>query len=103
MTRAEAIICLKGIKNYGRDTFTEQTDWQKSLDIAIKALEQTEIVRCKDCTHRILNENYGKKGYMNLKATCELDTGDPFELGRNAEDDDWFCGDAERRTDGENS
>ncbi len=36
---------------------------------------------------------------MRLKAVCELDTGDPYELGRKAEDDDWFCGDAERRTD----
>jgi len=36
---------------------------------------------------------------MKLKAMCELDTGDPFELGRNAEDDEWFCKDGERRTD----
>lgn len=40
MTREEAILCLKGIKNYGRDTFTEQSDWQNSLDMAIDALEQ---------------------------------------------------------------
>ena len=42
MTREEAIICLKGIKNYGRDTFTSngQSDWQGCLDMAIKALEQ---------------------------------------------------------------
>ena len=40
MTRENAILCLKGIKNYGRDTFTEQSDWQESLDMAIKALEQ---------------------------------------------------------------
>ena len=42
MTREDAILCLKGIKNYGRDTFTKQTqtDWQESLDMAIKALKQ---------------------------------------------------------------
>ena len=40
MTKEEAIICLKGIKKYGRDTFTEQSDWQNSIDMAIKALEQ---------------------------------------------------------------
>jgi len=56
-----------------------------------------KIVRCKDCKHRILNEHYGEKGYSKLKAICEYDTGDPFELGRNAEDDDWFCADAERK------
>lgn len=58
---------------------------------------QPEIIRCKDCKHRIENEHYGERGYMNLKAMCELDTGDPFELGRNAEDDEWFCKDGERR------
>lgn len=54
-----------------------------------------EIVRCKDCKHRIVNKNYGKKESLNIKAMCELDTGDPFELGRNAEDDEWFCADGE--------
>ena len=49
MTREEAILCLKGIKNYGRDTFTEQSDWQNSLDIAIKALEQEP---CDDAISR---------------------------------------------------
>lgn len=44
MTRENAILCLKGIKNYGRDTFTEQSDWQESLDMAIKALEQEPIL-----------------------------------------------------------
>ena len=47
MTREEAIICLKGIKNYGRDTFNEQTDWQGCLDMAIKALEQELCDKCE--------------------------------------------------------
>ena len=59
---------------------------------------QPEIIRCKDCRHRIVNDHYGKKGYLNIKGYCELDTGDPFELGRDAQNDDWFCADAERRT-----
>lgn len=49
MTREEAIICLKGIKNYGRDTFNEQSDWQGCLDMAIKALEQQS---CEDTISR---------------------------------------------------
>ena len=61
---------------------------------------EQEIIKCKNCKHRIINENYGKKGYMNLKAMCDLDSGDPFELSRCAENDEWFCADAERRTDG---
>lgn len=58
-----------------------------------------EVCRCKDCKYRIVNEHYGEDGYMKLKAICDKDTGDPFELGRNAEDDEWFCADAERRED----
>ena len=60
---------------------------------------QPEIIRCKDCRHRIVNDHYGEKGYLNIKGYCKLDTGDPFELGRDAQNDDWFCADAERRTD----
>ena len=63
----------------------------------IEATWQGELVRCKNCKHRIINEHYGEKGYMNLKAMCELDTGDIFQLGRHAEDDEWYCADAERR------
>ena len=59
--------------------------------------EVKELVRCKDCKHRRVNEHYGKKGYLDLKAMCDLDTGDVFELGRNAEIDDWYCADGERK------
>lgn len=59
------------------------------------------VVRCRECKHRIVNEHFGEKGYMNMKAMCELDTGDPFELGRIAEDDDWFCADGERKDGGQ--
>lgn len=41
MKKESAILCLKGIKNYGRDTFTEQSDWQESLDMAIEAILKT--------------------------------------------------------------
>lgn len=62
-------------------------------------IHRKQLVRCKECKYRIVNEHFGKKGYMNLKARCALDTGDPFELGRNAEDDDWYCADGERKDD----
>ena len=55
----------------------------------------SEIVHCKDCKYRIVNEHFGEPGYFNLKAMCDLDNGDIFALGRNAEDDDWFCADGE--------
>jgi hypothetical protein len=44
MTREEAILCIKGIKNLGHDMFTEQKDFQECLDMAIKALEQESIL-----------------------------------------------------------
>ncbi len=69
----------------------------ESKDGMTVTVTMTELVRCKDCRHRILNEHYGEKGYMKLKAMCELDTGDPFELSRYAEDDDWYCADGERK------
>ena len=53
------------------------------------------IIRCKDCKHRFFNEHYGEKGYLQIKATCELDTGDIYALGRNADIDEWYCADAE--------
>lgn len=45
MTREEAILCIKGIKNLGHDMFTEQKDFQECLDMAIKALEQETVPR----------------------------------------------------------
>ena len=60
-----------------------------------------ELVRCKDCKHRIVNANPREIRYHYLKAVCELDTWDPVELGRNAWNDEWYCADAERREEGE--
>lgn len=65
--------------------------------MAIPAADVVEVVRCKDCKHRKAYKHYCEKGYMNIKAVCDLDSADPYELSRNAEDDDWFCADGERR------
>ena len=71
--------------------------YKDDIDDAPTIEPEQSIIRCKDCKYRKVNEHYGEKGYMNLKAVCELDTGDIFQLGRYAEEDDWFCADAERR------
>lgn len=60
-------------------------------------VDAVEVVRCKECKHRVVNEHYGEKGYIKVKAYCELDTGDIFSLGRNAENDNWFCADGKRK------
>lgn len=67
---------------------------------SLPAADVVEVVRCRDCKYRIVNEHYGKKGYLKLKAMCDLDTGDPFELGRHATDDNWYCADGERKDGG---
>ena len=56
-----------------------------------------EIIKCKDCKHRILNKHYGEKGHLQIKAYCELDTGNPYDVSRDSGNDNWFCADAERK------
>ena len=75
-----------------KEYICKNVDYQTTVDAI-------EVVRCKDCKHRVVNENYGDRGYLSIKAMCELDTGDPFDFGRDAEDDNWFCKDGERKTD----
>ena len=70
-----------------------------SMVNVFRTSDMVNVVRCKDCKHRIVNDNVGKKGYMRIKAMCELDNGDIFALGRNADDPDWFCADGERMED----
>lgn len=84
------------------------TDIEKAVLTGVKtyveripATDVVEVVRCKDCKHRIVNEHYGEKGYLKLKAMCELDTGDPFEFARDAGNDNWFCADGERKDEGQ--
>lgn len=61
------------------------------------AVDAIEIIKCKDCKHRILNKHYGEKGHLQIKAYCELDTGNPFDVSRDSGNDNWFCADAERK------
>lgn len=73
-------------------------EFKKMLKFApLCVSDRVDVVRCKNCKYRIVNENAGKKGYMSIKAMCELDNGDIFALGRNADDPNWFCADGERR------
>jgi hypothetical protein len=56
MTREEAILCIKGIKNLGHDMFTEQKDFQECLDMAIKALEKEPCEGCKKWKDKLKKE-----------------------------------------------
>ena len=87
----EAVFnAINRIKTKRNETWYE---FYQKIMIAVGKIPsaQPEIIYCKDCKHR---EYYRESGYM-----CRLDTGDPYMTGRNAEDDDWFCADAERKDD----
>lgn len=84
----------------GNDEMAFALNWASRLIRDTPAADVVEIVRCRDCKHRIVNENYGKRGYLKLKAMCELDTGDPFAFGRDAGNEDWFCADGKRKEGG---
>ena len=66
--------------------------------------EQPEIIRCKDCKHKPYpSDNYdydnGDCGFEiifpDYRCPCRCED----EYYNRIPDDDWFCGNAERRTD----
>ena len=74
-------------------------------NIALLPSAQPEIIRCKDCKHRpVTNDNYDDDEwdcgfnieFPDYKCPCQCDDGYYNRLP----DDNWFCGNAERRTDG---
>ena len=104
LIRREDVIHVLVAKGQSSKRYKLGETWELNLTEIKEALDllptaQQEVIRCKDCKYRIVNKHYGEPGYYSLKAMCELDTGDMFQLGKGAEDDDWFCADAERRED----
>ena len=65
---------------------------------------QPEIIRCKDCKHWRQQTNY--QGAPLSFGFCESDDmwrslyGETYEVSHIDTDDDFYCGYAERRTDG---
>lgn len=90
ISRAKAIEALN--REYCCGAVIDHCGLEAAMDI-ISELPPAgpQIIRCKDCKYR---EYYRESDYM-----CALDTGDPYMTARNAEDDDWFCADAERKDD----
>ncbi len=84
MTNEEAIYVIKNTSiNLGRRN--GKIIYAEALNMAIKALEQPEIILCEDCKHFEPYKN-GCQGFCN-------------EEWRVCMNDD-FCSWAERRTDG---
>ena len=69
MTKQEAVETIR--MAIAQVEWEYPMDYAVALDMALKALNEPEIVRCRDCTHR---------------DHCELVDG----FGKSA---DWFCAD----------
>lgn len=54
------------------------------------AVDAVEVVRCKDCAHRRNSRRGWYCGY-------EYDRSDPYEMTRRADDENYYCADAERK------
>ena len=69
----------------------------KEIRIALKNMPsaQPEIVRCKDCTHRPTLDEDGELSFPTYRCPCQCED---FYYSWMPKDD-WFCGNAERRTD----
>lgn len=88
--KCEAIAWLANIKEKyihgGDEEFDECRS--ESIDMAIKALRQPQIVRCKDCIHR------GNAERCVLAAISEEKHYPLFILDNRGE---WFCADGNAR------
>lgn len=82
-------------ENGGPCRHTTHAEYADTTGYAFPATQGTEwaqIVRCKDCKHRVKDEEGGLLDGDGL-LYCDLDSWDPWERNRNANDDDWFCAD----------
>lgn len=82
MTREQAINLLDNLIGMVEDN--QENDYDSALRTAIEALEQPEIIYCKDCKH---------KGTKNCVANAWTTI-----FGVTVKDD-FFCGLGKRRTD----
>ena len=91
MTNEEAIKKMQAVKAYmiSGNPIWSVTEMGEAFDMAIEALKQPQIIRCKDCKHRDANR------CVPPHMDCEqLDGTDEWWL--EVKDDD-YCSRAERR------
>lgn len=84
MDKEQAIDLLDNLIGMVEDN--QENDYDTALRMAIDALRQPEVVRCGECIHRFVED---ENEPFNC---CTLDHND-------LQSDDWYCADAERRTD----
>ena len=88
MTKEEAIETIR--KAIAHVEWEYPMDYAVAFDMAVEALNQQEIIRCKDCKHGFVMGN----GEVKCDELCTDDDGYPMVLYQNA---DWYCADGERR------
>ena len=96
MTKEEAITVLRNAAWLGGNKDRDHTE--EAVTMAIKALEQPEIIRCKDCKWWDKYGNYDN-GYCVAAKHCYLSEHWEIRIRRTYKGD-FYCADAERRTDG---
>lgn len=86
LTDEDKEIILNGLRN----------DFPISVMIGTK---DEIIVRCKDCKYRLYAGGVEKSTRKEYYCGYEYDRCDPYEMTRNANDPNYFCGDAIRKED----
>ena len=87
MTREEAAQMIKDDMRLHHDYLSG--NYRKALRMAISALEQPEIIRCKDCEHW---DTTWQNDFAPNYHYCPMIDG--------VRKDNFYCADAERREDG---
>lgn len=90
MTREEAQISLATLKRYMSGGGVVDRKADEAIDMAIKALEEPEIIRCKDCKRFVSKVWLTGSGSVDVEGHCGR-TG----IGVTPH---YFCSLAERRT-----
>ena len=86
MTAKEAANKLQVMCNWFLANYLDYADTREAFDMAIKALEQSEIIHCKDCKN--------SEHWYRDRRRCFLWSDDGVSVF-----DDGFCNYVERRTD----
>lgn len=99
MTNKEAATIVKRIRYYmeGSECWTDAEFI--AMDMAVKALEQPEIVTCKDCKHRPIEKDGEIRPPKEDDWKCPCLCDDYFYSWRPK--DNFFCANGERREDEE--
>ena len=88
MTRQEAIETIR--MAISQVEWEYPMDYAVAFDMAVEALSQPKIIRCKECKYGLMMEN----GEVKCDELCTDDDGYPMVLYQNA---DWYCANGERQ------